>query len=239
MDAPPLSPSQSRTPVPAAPRLIPAFGLRRGRAVILHEGKIHPLEDASGGPADVFDVADELFAQYRRAYLVDFDGIQRGRPQLDFMGEIGRNQELWVEAGPRTAEEVMDILVAGASKAVLATPQLKGAVEISRTLKLTTDVALLVLWDGGAIASPDPQLRGATVDDLAREARQKGLRDLILASTAPRVDWELVERLAPGGPTYVGSPFRRAEEGELLRRGAHGGIFPAEEGEHGWTISPS
>jgi phosphoribosylformimino-5-aminoimidazole carboxamide ribonucleotide (ProFAR) isomerase len=215
---------------PRSPALVPAFGIQRGRVVDLSEDTHPVLRDAAGDEVDVFDVADELFQKYGRALLVDLDGTRRNRPQLEFVGEIGRQKELWVEAGARRAEDVMDILVAGASRAVLSTAQVLDRREISRALRLSSAVMLEIISDRGSVVSPDPQLAQAPLADLAREGMSRGAAGIILSSPGAHVDWSLVQRLSPEVPLYVGRPFQLREARNLSQAGAEGGIFLLGDG---------
>ena len=56
-----------------------------------------------------------------RTYMVDMPGHSRGKPSLDAIETIsnGGRRDVWVDAGPIDADDVIDLLVAGASAVVI------------------------------------------------------------------------------------------------------------------------
>ncbi len=221
--------------------LFPCIFLEKGTLVLPAAGPQQrtTLSGPSGAPVDVFDAVDHLLATYHRLYVVDLEGIEFERPQFEYLQELTRGQEMWVDAGCRDADQVMDVLVAGATKAVLNTTTLRQAREISRTLKLTTQVALMIETEDGRIVAHDRALAQVSPLELVRDARERGISDIILSAGGPEVDWTWVREASKGGPTYVySSAFVRGSE-VLGSSGARGGIFPAGEVLRRWTTSGS
>jgi hypothetical protein len=209
----------------AGPMLVPCMMLRRGHVCL--PGPEGPVvaNDPNGTPFDPFDVVDRLRGKFGRLYLIDLDGIERGDPQLDYLQELSRDITLWVDAGVPTAESAIDILVAGAERAVLSTGFLRGPVELRRAWKLSTDWAFEVEISpaGSLVASTDWPTRDlATVVDSVREV---GIGDVIVSPRETDPDWTLVGRLATSGPTWVDGSFTPAMAAPLRSSGAVGGIF--------------
>lgn len=224
------------------PTLFPAVFLRKGAWVFPVGGDLdrtEPFLDALGKPVDVFDATDFLLARYQRVYVVDIEGVRMRRPQFEFLQELAQGKEMWVDAGARNVDEVMDVIVAGASRAVMSTRTLQEAREISRALKLTTQVAFEVVVENGLTVAADRNLEGASAGDVADQARERGVIDIILSSQTPGLPLELAQELARHGPTYVGAPFREADAGSLQALGITGGVFSAEEVLKAWTTSGS
>lgn len=237
--SPPAPPLKSLAGAPPITSLIPCMTLSKGRVVRVQGDRTVQVLDADGNPLDVFEVADRLFEGYGRLYLLDLDGFLHDRPQLDFIQEIGRGQEMWVDAGPRDADGVMDVIIAGASVAVLSTGLVRQVREISKTLKLTQQVALELVSSHGRLVAADPTLRDVVPTDLAQEALGKGAQAIILSQEAPPIDWGQVSAMAGLGPTYVGGVFRPEEASRLPQSGARGGIFHLDKEFDAWTSSPS
>ncbi|MDE1881603.1 MAG: hypothetical protein KGI89_13775 [Euryarchaeota archaeon] len=225
--------------------LFPSIFLEHGAIVFPKEGgeaggeEYQALMGVSGAPVDLFDAVDHLLALYHRIYVVDVEGVREERPQFEYLQELTKGQEEWVDAGARDSDQVMDVLVAGASRAVLSTPTLRSAREISTSLKLTSQVALEIVHDHGRVAAHDRGLDNAPVEELASEARAAGVSHIILSSDERTVDWSLVRRVAEGGPTFVGGRFFTESRSELASAGARGGIFSAKELLERWTTSGS
>jgi hypothetical protein len=162
-------------------------------------------------------------------YLVDLDGVERGVPQLAYLQELSRDVSLWVDAGVPTAEAAIDILVAGAERAVLSTAFLRGPTEIRRAWKLSTDWVLEVeISPGGQVVASDewPAPDAQTIVDSVRGV---GVSDVILSPRERDADWTLVAALSSRGPTWVAGSFSEGQVPHLRRTGAAGGIFHIDQ----------
>ncbi len=208
----------------APPRMIPAVMIRRGKALRPGPGGPELLEDAGGHAVDVLDLADRLIAEHGRLYVIDLDGIDRDSPQLDYLQEMSRDGELWVDAGVRTADQAIDILVAGASRAVLSTSALDGPDEVGRAWALSQDIVVEL---DASVAAPSGLLAGW---DLAPEAaaqriRASGPNEIIFRFPSEAPLWEPFGRVAAGGPTWAAGPVTPADLPRLSSAHGAGGIF--------------
>ncbi|MCI4351518.1 MAG: HisA/HisF-related TIM barrel protein [Thermoplasmata archaeon] len=224
-----MSTPRRSVPVKATggPKLLLLPTLLLGKGKVMVPGPDGPVAARGTDDAllDVFETADGLAEQYGGLYVVDLDGIEHGAPQLDFLQEIARGLELWVDAGPKNAGEVADILVAGATRAVISTARVRSPVEVRRAWRLSPELAFEIeTGPGGVLARHAPWV-GADPLAIAREVREIGLTDVVLSPREGPVDWSLVRRLAEGGPTWVDGVFELGEERELTAAGARGGIF--------------
>lgn len=179
---------------------------------------------ADGSLPDVLEVTERLGKEFGRIYVVDLDGIARDRPQLDYLQEIARDGEMWVDGGARSAEDVIDLLVTGAHRAVLSTARLADERELRRAWKMSTDLAfeleLLPLGVGGAAA-----WSGRPAAQIASEVRSVGVTDIVASFREHPVDWAMVRSLAESGPVWVDGTFETSEQGRLDAARAAGGIF--------------
>ncbi len=183
------------------------------------------VRSREGPPLDPFDVIDRLRPEYDRVYLVDLDGIERGNPQLEYIQELSRDIDLWVDAGVPTADAAIDILVAGAQRAVLSNAHLRRPVELRRAWRLSTDWVFEVEMVDGQVQNAGPAWESSDARSLAQAARTVGLTDVVLSPREQDPDWSLVRRLCAGGPTWVNGSFTAAEAPRLREAGAAGGIF--------------
>ncbi len=188
-----------------------------------------PLRGEDGSVLDPFDVSDRLIAKYHRFYFVDLDGLRTNQPQLDYLQELSHGHEVWAEAGPRNAEQVIDIMVAGATKVVLSLELLdQPETEIAHTLLLTPEIALLLNANQTGVLSADEDLRGRPLPEVGRRALEWGVPTLVLPDA--REGWETVSALAQLTSLYVKGV--RPEEMESLRAsGAAGAIFEVPDRE--------
>jgi uncharacterized protein related to proFAR isomerase len=189
-------------------------------------GEGGPVEarTADGARADLFDLADYLSAEYRRIYVVDLEGVERNLPQLDYLAELTRDTDVWIDAGVRSADAVIDVLVTGARRAVVSPSRLRGPNELRRALKLTPELALELEFsaEGRLVTRPE---WGSDAVGVATQGRELGVKELIVSPRERPVDWELIRRLASQGPVWVDGSYRLTESVELARSGARGALF--------------
>lgn len=217
------------TPLPASsgppePRLIPYLLLRSGTVQLSGEGGPRPLIGPNGTPADPFDVVDRLSGRFPLVYLVDLDAIEHGEPQLEYLQEFARDVALWVDAGTHTADQAIDILVAGASRVVLSSSTLDGPEELARAWALSSQIAFEVEMPDGRLSA----VRDWQTDDpmtIARAVRAIGPDHFILSPHGVPTSWELVRELATLGRTWVDGSLAASDIARLDPSGAAGGLI--------------
>ena len=183
------------------------------------------MRRTSGEAYDVFDVIDRLSPHYPLLYFVDLDGLERNDPQLDYVQELSRDMPLWVDSGVRRADQAIDVIVAGAQKAVLSSSYLQGPRELRRAWKLSTEIVFELETVGGRLDGIDPSWATSDPVQLVRAARSVGVDSVVLSARETDTDWSFVATIASEGPTWVDGSFREADAGRLAVVGAAGGIF--------------
>lgn len=217
-------------PLPSAPgaSLVPCLMLRKGKVCVPGEEGPIAAVTADGTPPDPFDVIDRLGPAYPAVYVVDLDGIERGEPQLDYLQELSRDATVWVDAGVRSADQAIDIIVAGAAKVTLSSGAIAGLREVRRAWKLSSSLAFEV-----ELGSSGARWRGEwpTSDPVAAVAavREIGLTEVVVSPRGTEVPWPLVRSLSEHGPVWVDGSFELSDAPRLAENHATGGIFhPAE-----------
>jgi len=170
-----------------------------------------------------------LVPDHALLYVVDLDGIDRGDPQLDYIQEISRDITLWVDAGVRTADQAIDVLVAGARRVVLSSAYLRGLRQVSRAWKLSTELVFELEMAGPHLG---PSAADWGTDDpveLARTVRAAGPDHLVVSPREVEPDWGIVRSIAALGPTWVDGSFSVTEAPRLTEAGATGGIFHLDD----------
>ncbi len=204
--------------------LVPAVLLKRGEIYLPSEQGPEPARREDGSRYDPFDVLDHLTARYALIYLVDLDGVERGEPQLEFLQELTRDATLWIDGGVRTAEQAIDILVAGAERAVLSSAILRGARELRRAWRLSTEYVFeLEVAAEGLTLTPEWETRD--VSGLLAAVRGVGIDHVVVSPRGVDPDWTMIAAVAAGGPTWVDGSFAPPQLADLQRAGARGGIF--------------
>jgi hypothetical protein len=218
------------TPLPRegkgeSPTLIPCLLLRGGQVYLPGPAGPVPARSVATVSLDPFDVVDRLVANYSLLYVVDLDGINREDPQLDYLQELSRDIGLWVDAGVRSSDQAIDILVAGARRVILSTAYLRGPNALARAWKLSTELVFEIEMTGATL-TPAAGIWG-TEDPigLARIVREAGPDHLVISPRETDPDWGIVRAIASEGPTWVDGSFQQSELPRLREAGAKGGIF--------------
>jgi hypothetical protein len=184
-------------------------------------------------------VVDRLVEDYSMLYLVDLDGLEHGDPQLDYLQEIARDTTLWVDGGVRTAEQAIDILISGARRAVLSSAYLRGPRQLRRAWRLSTELVFEIEFDpSGRLVLADPSWQTEDPLEVARIVREVGPDHVVVSPREVDPDWDLVSRLAEGGPTWVDGSFHPRDLARLASAHAAGGIFHIDDLLLHWNEKP-
>jgi hypothetical protein len=216
---------KSRDAAGKGPRLAPCLLLRRGQVCLPGPDGPVPASRESGGEFDVFDILDELSPNYPFLYLADLDGLEENNPQVEYIQELSREMPMWVDAGVRRADQAIDILVAGAQKAVLSSTYLGGPKELTRAWKLTTELVFELETTAGRVEGVAASWATQDPLELVRLAREVGIPEVVVSPRETDPDWSLISSVAQGGPTWVDGTFDPADVRRLAASGAAGGIF--------------
>jgi hypothetical protein len=100
-------------------------------------------------------------------YLIDHDGITHNRPNYNTYQRLSTKNPLWIDAGPRTTDDIVDLIMAGATTIIIRptlyhTPDLHETHTITDldlyTYFNTTDTPIPLETTGLIIPTPPPQI---------------------------------------------------------------------------------
>jgi len=210
--------------------VVPTMSVRDGEVVIVRDGKYERLEDEDGRPLEPAVFAEQVLKEYPRILVVDINGIESNRPQVELIQELGELGEVWVDAGLRYAESAIDILVAGASAVVLCTKNVAGVDQLAAAVEMSDSVFLGIDWDG-AVVGEDEQFRHMSprsLRDVASNLKFPKLffTDLGRSAKGKPLEAEIIRELAAGPiPVYVGGGVAEADLEALGKLGAAGALL--------------
>ena len=128
---------------------------------------------------EMSEFASKLSDNFKKVYVADEDGITRNKPQLDVVREISEGIPTLSEGGVRFSNNVIDMLITGAEKAVIGTTTLSSLDDLRGALKLSENIIFKVDYRDG-IVSFDPAIAGRAFLDLSRDVRAVGIADFIV-----------------------------------------------------------
>lgn len=170
--------------------IIPAVNVYKGVPVVRGENVYKTFKDHNGTDYDIQELIEKLKEDFKRILVLDINGINRDRPQLDLIKTLSSKIELLVDGGSRYSDSAIDILVAGAEKVVLGTKTLRSMEELIKAHELSQNIILGIDYDDGII-SPKKEISEMTPTGLAQEVQDLGIENIIftdlkhLASNAP------------------------------------------------------
>jgi phosphoribosylformimino-5-aminoimidazole carboxamide ribonucleotide (ProFAR) isomerase len=126
-----------------------------------------------------FRTASSLSPKHDKLYLADFDGIFKNKPQLDIAQRICDELPTLYEGGIRYSNNVIDMLITGAERAVVGTSTLLDFSELKGAFKLSENITFKVDFRDG-IVSFDPDVAGRAISDLFRDVAEVGVADVVV-----------------------------------------------------------
>ena len=63
-------------------------------------------------------LADDVLKEFdeeQMIYILDFDGIDKNKPNLCTFQKVSKNHSIWADTGPRNLGDVVDVFMAGAT----------------------------------------------------------------------------------------------------------------------------
>ncbi len=98
--------------------------------------------DAQPLQEDLRTVTRRFSREYDAIYLVDLDGIRSNTPKVDLVQQVSHRVHTWADAGSRSAEDVMDLVIAGAEQVTIRYETASGPSVLEEALRLTENIAL-------------------------------------------------------------------------------------------------
>lgn len=128
---------------------------------------------------EISEFASKLSDNFEKAYVADLDGIKRNQPQLNVAREICEEIPTLYEGGMRFAPNVIDMLITGAEKSVIASSTLQSLEDLRGAFKLSENITFKADFRDG-IVSFDPHIAGRALLDLSRDVTGIGVSDIVV-----------------------------------------------------------
>lgn len=152
----------------AKPEIIPLL-LLRGRPALRREYSKKELSDLSKRLRDL---------NFSKLYILDFDGIDRNKPQLDIVQSLCNDFSISYDAGPRKGANVIDMVIAGADTVYMGTYRMASLDEIEVALSLTEGVGLKIDWNGKMLGM-GKDIDGTSLPNVVKRAINYGIKDIV------------------------------------------------------------
>ena len=116
---------------------------------------------------------------FEKLYVMDIDGVERNRPQLDVIQTLADDFSISYEAGPRRGANVVDLVIAGADMAYMSSLSLASLSEIEVALTFSENVGFKVDWNVG-VQGHGKMIEGASLSEVVKGALNYGVKDFVV-----------------------------------------------------------
>lgn len=151
------------------PEIIPLL-LLKGRSTLFKEYSKKELAGLSKSLRE---------RKYEKLYVLDLDGVERNKPQLDIIQTLSNDFSISYEAGPRRGANVVDLVIAGADAVYMGTFSMASLDELKVALTFTENIGLKIDWNDGVLGHGE-QIEGASLAEVLQEALDFGIRDFVV-----------------------------------------------------------
>lgn len=155
-------------------QIVPSICVSRGKVAESPQSPDRFLEGENGEQIDAIEYVRALSKKEKLIHIVDMDGRLRGKPHLNLIQEVSRKAKLWVDAGSRWVEDLMDLLVSGAECAVLNIGYMSGLDEVYSALELSDKLVLAADYSEGSIVSRSGDFANMRPEEFLRRVNEKG-----------------------------------------------------------------
>jgi hypothetical protein len=156
---------------------------------------------------ELVDSLDRALQDFGRVLVWDLEGIERNRPNLELYRRF-EGESLWVDAGVRFADSVIDVLVAGAERAVVGTKTLRSLAELEEARDLTENLVPLLDFVRGRLWAAE-SIRDLPPRDLLRRWREMGLDTALVLEETGDFPRSLLEEAPDGLAVLAGLLAKR------------------------------
>lgn len=153
--------------------IIPSISIMNGKVVVVEGGRYKAALDGSGGPFDPCELSEALFEQFGKVFVLDLNGLEKNKPQISVIKAMAGSADIWLDAGARSAEALIDMLVSGAESVVLNLKHIKSEAELSEANEMLDSLIIGAEYDMGLVC-PISGFSGAGVPEAAERIKKAG-----------------------------------------------------------------
>jgi len=124
---------------------IPALSIRRKKVVITRGDEYIPV----GEPVKILRNLEKK--GYERFYIVDIEGIERNKMQIEIIDRLASEFTIWLDGGFRDVGVIEDALVLGSEIAVISSKSIRSVDEIRKATELSENLAFSVDYFNGIL----------------------------------------------------------------------------------------
>ncbi len=208
---------------------MPAISILNGRIVLAYKNKYRrlKLDKVSPSPVDFIELlADEH--GYEIVYITDINGITKNNPQIRLIRKLSEVAEIWLDAGVRVGDGIIDLFIAGAERVVIGTKTMASLEELEYAHDLSENIMFGLDFHQNKIVSCDQALRDQDPLSVFNEVVKVGIRKMVftdlgrIGTTLPLNHRLIKNMVSKRIELYVGGGVRKSHAYELSKMGVKG-----------------
>ncbi len=210
-------------------RLVPSLAVMGKVPVWVTDGKYKPIA-LDGETLTAVSLAHALQKGFSTLHYIDIFGMTKGDVEWNMIQSIMDTGEVWGDVGAVDSDSIIDLIMAGATEAVVSTKMIGSLDEIASCFEMTENLIVQIDYDGGVLAH-DELMRRMTTPQLVEELVSLGVDRFIMNDMTEgrkQISRELIERvdqyIPKGGAAFVDAQDLSEVE-EVDDRGASGAVI--------------
>ena len=210
-------------------RLIPSLAVMGKVPVWVMEGKYKPII-SDGDTVTAVSLARALQKGFSILHYIDIFGMTKGDVEWNMIQSIMDTGEVWGDVGAVDSDSIIDVIMAGATEAVVSTKMIHSLDEIASCFEMTENLIVQIDYEDGVLAR-DELMRRMTAPQLVEELVSLGVERFIMNDMTEgreHISKELIERIdryiPREGAVFVDA-LDLSEVEEVDDRGASGAVI--------------
>ncbi|MCK5559670.1 MAG: hypothetical protein KAJ51_03715 [Thermoplasmata archaeon] len=209
--------------------VMPAISILNGRIVMAHKNKYQRLkiDNVIPKPADFIELlADEH--GYSTVFITDINGVTKNNPQIGLIRKISEAAEIWLDAGVRNGDSVIDLFIAGAERVVLGTKTIDALEELEIAHELSENILFGLDYHHNKIVSCNTTLQARDPLAVLNEVTRMGIKKVVFTDlgrigTTEPLNLRLIKSIVSKRvELYVGGGIKKSQAYDLSKSGVKG-----------------
>ncbi len=210
-------------------RLIPSLAVM-GKVPVWVTGERYKPIGSDGETLTAVSLAHALQKGFSTLHYIDIFGMTKGDVEWNMIQSIMDTGEVWCDIGAVDSDSIIDVIMAGASEAVISTKMIGSLDEIASCFEMTENLIVQIDYEGGLLAR-DELMRKMTAPQLVEELVSLGVERFLMNDMTEgrkHISKELIERIdgyIPSDGAIFVDVLNLSEVEEVDERGASGAVI--------------
>jgi uncharacterized protein related to proFAR isomerase len=149
-----------------------------GKVVLVENDKYKKVTNKDGRTIDIDDLASDLSKKFEKFMIADINGIVKNKPQMKLLKSLAEDNMIWLDAGIRDTEGVIDALLTGADKVIMSTKTIHDFEDLKVAYEFSENILPSIEYNG-TIVSSCKGIGGADAQTAVNKIKQFGYQRIM------------------------------------------------------------